>query len=608
MGIIFARRRRTTLFRLCILLCGAGFVLLLFRQRSVTNHYELYDGPAKPIIGSDSGVSVAKPRERGTCILNVDDPDEEQFFKRQNASWGAGGDAVQLSGTEKEIADRQFKKAGFSVYISDRMPLNRTIGDRRHRTCHSLVYPDDLPTASVVIIFTDEIFSALIRTIYTVLLRSPPHLLKEIILVDDASTIDELAGKRLDRFIERHFCKGLVKLIHLNERQGLIRARLAGARIATGDVLVFLDSHCEATDRWLEALLQPIKDSRTTVVCPIIDVIDDKSLQYMGTSADFFQLGGFNWRGEFIWINIPTEWKRARKSKADPVRTPTMAGGLFAIDRSYFWESGSYDAEMDGWGGENLEMSFRIWMCGGQIVIAPCSHVGHIFRDFHPYKFPNNKDTHAINTARLAEVWMDRYKVYFYQNRPELKRLNHGDISKRKALREGLRCKDFKWYLTHVYPNKFVPDEDVLAHGYVRNPWSNICLDSMGRSYDNTEPLGLYPCQTSGDGSSNQVFSYTSKRQIRKEDSCAQLEADKTKSGGQTVYKVMMASCSEEPDMDQEWEHTRGGELRSSRHGLCLEAKQTEQDGMVARPCRKSHAQVWWFSHYKEPQVEVVRL
>ena len=44
-----------------------------------------------------------------------------------------------------------------------------------------------------------------------------------------------------------------------------------------------------------------------------------------------------------------------------------MAGGLFSIHRQYFFDIGSYDEEMDIWGGENLELSFRV-----NITVIPC--------------------------------------------------------------------------------------------------------------------------------------------------------------------------------------------------------------------------------------------
>lgn len=97
------------------------------------------------------------------------------------------------------------------------------------------------------------------RTLFSVINRSPPQLIHEIVLVDDGSTNSNV-GASFAAGVRRKIPK--VKYVRRAKREGLIAARLTGARAATGEVLIFLDSHCEATVNWLPPLLGTITSAR----------------------------------------------------------------------------------------------------------------------------------------------------------------------------------------------------------------------------------------------------------------------------------------------------------------------------------------------------------
>ena len=55
---------------------------------------------------------------------------------------------------------------------------------------------------------------------------------------------------------------GKVKIFRNSERLGLIGTRTFGAKMAEGDVIVFLDAHCECNRNWLVPLLARIAYDR----------------------------------------------------------------------------------------------------------------------------------------------------------------------------------------------------------------------------------------------------------------------------------------------------------------------------------------------------------
>ncbi|KAG8504594.1 Polypeptide N-acetylgalactosaminyltransferase-like 6 [Galemys pyrenaicus] len=122
-------------------------------------------------------------------------------------------------------------------------------------------------------------------------------------------TKDHLKEK-LEEYMAR-FSK--VRIVRTKKREGLIRTRLLGASMARGEVLTFLDSHCEVNVNWLPPLLNQIALNHRTIVCPMIDVIDHNHFGYEAQAGDAMR-GAFDWEMYYKRIPIPPELQRADPS------------------------------------------------------------------------------------------------------------------------------------------------------------------------------------------------------------------------------------------------------------------------------------------------------
>ena len=87
------------------------------------------------------------------------------------------------------MVNKSKEKYQINEFISNLIPLDRELPDIRTEYCKNMTYSKNLPTASIVMVFHNEALSMILRSLYAILNRSPEHLLKEIVLVDDCSDI-----------------------------------------------------------------------------------------------------------------------------------------------------------------------------------------------------------------------------------------------------------------------------------------------------------------------------------------------------------------------------------------------------------------------------------
>lgn len=298
-----------------------------------------------------------------------------EIDKRRSGHGEQGSPTFTDTDEPSELEIKLLEENGHNAMVSDMISLHRAIPDFRTEKCKANKYKKDLPTVSVIIPFYDEHPQTLARTVHSIINRSPPQLLKEIILINDASTKKELYGALHEHFVVQLW-GAKIRMYSMDQRSGLIWSRLAGARYATGDVLLFLDCHVEVGYNFLPPLIDPIADDYRSVVTPTLDIIDKKNYEVRALNEGRTV---FDWH--FHAQRIPMHLDH---EDGDLFKTPVMYGAAFAISARYFWEL-QPDSGLKIYGGDQLEMSFKVNLCGGTLYEAPCSRVAHIYRRF-PYK------------------------------------------------------------------------------------------------------------------------------------------------------------------------------------------------------------------------------
>ncbi|KAL7575290.1 hypothetical protein ACA910_001815 [Epithemia clementina (nom. ined.)] len=288
--------------------------------------------------------------------------------------------------------------------------LDTTVGNF-NPVCHRYKFPNIslFPTVSIIIPMQHERAGLLSLTVHSFLGRTPPELLKEIIIVDDNGNEEERDGfvddeMEIQNLLQLHPTK--IKYIRNERRLGCAGSRMAAIRQATGEVMVVMDSHVEMlSSTWLQHLLLPILENPKTYAMQTLDYLDDRSPGYHrrpGNGRQFWSYVDLNFLHSYVGDrfsdnnnnnnnnNNTQDAGRETPPMREPFEIPFAPGSLFAMRIDEFWRLGGYDQGLEVWGGENTELTMKVWRCGlnqnnpselaGRVMVVPCSRAAHVYR------------------------------------------------------------------------------------------------------------------------------------------------------------------------------------------------------------------------------------
>ena len=277
-----------------------------------------------------------------------------------------------------------------------------------------------IPPQSVAVIIAtrNEKPELLLHTITSIFTNSGEEL-KAVVIVDDMSdskvkdwpTWDPQSSPeahKLHTLMEQKCAGGNVKqclrFVRPKKRLGVAGAKDFGAHIFsvaqgkdhfhdnTVSTLVFLDGHVVVSPQWLAPLVHTLSLNPTAVAYPALDVIDPASGGFVKAGN---VVGGFSWALDFRWEDASNASRLPSFSSSSETGTGTGTGtgseddvllspaapGIFAIKTSYYTRLDGLDTNLKPYGLENIELSLRVWRCGGSVLRQPCSRVAHMYRN-----------------------------------------------------------------------------------------------------------------------------------------------------------------------------------------------------------------------------------
>lgn len=148
---------------------------------------------------------------------------EPNYTVPRSKRWTQGENGtgfVPQNGEEEAEMRKLLARHNYNIFASEKISLRRSLPDYRYPECRELDYPDRLPNVSIIIVMHNEAWSTILRTIWSVIDRSPHELIHEIIIVDDVSTWNFLK-RPLDDFID--MIDAPIRILRTTKREGLIR-------------------------------------------------------------------------------------------------------------------------------------------------------------------------------------------------------------------------------------------------------------------------------------------------------------------------------------------------------------------------------------------------